>query len=265
MMKIINMEIMKQHSRHFSAAKKLIATLLLAFFGAAVYAQSPAVINYQGIARDAEGVPYTNQEIALEFKFYQGSAASRTLVLSEVQNDVLTNKLGLFSTQIGKTKTGGLSTIDWDAGDLFLEVLIDVDNGTPTTSMGLQQLVNSPFAFHASSVPTTFTNNILTVGKKTYTLSYTPPTAITSTGGIANISSSGTNSFNIDVPAPIYNPANGNLTTGTVVTNISPSLGISGNTLSVGGNTLTLPTTSITGTGIATATNSGHNFTVDVP
>src|SRR6187402_936289 len=100
--------------------KKVLLTLVLQIFTLAFFAQSPQLINYQGVARDANGAAIKNKNIAIKFDFRQGSASSPS-VFSEVQT-VATGNLGVFSTQIGKVNTTGLNNINWEAGTMFLEI-----------------------------------------------------------------------------------------------------------------------------------------------
>src|SRR5690606_29781367 len=96
-----------------------------------------------------------------------------------------------------------------------------------------------------------------------------PATGLTSTAGVAQVVPVGTNSFNINVPGPVYNPSTGALSTGSVSTNITQTLALTGNMLTVGqpGNAIMLPPSNVTvqGTGIANVNPlSGDNFTIDV-
>ena len=54
---------------------------------------------------------------------------------------------------------------------MFLTVGVDTTGGTSYVSLGSQQLVSVPYAMHAESVPATYSNSILTVGKQSFTLS----------------------------------------------------------------------------------------------
>jgi hypothetical protein len=116
-----------------------------------VKAQSPNVLNYQGVARDAAGVVLPNQPIGLEFTIHQGSA-SGTIVYQETQMDT-TNQFGLFAVSIGSGTVvkGNFSTIDWGANSEYLDVAMDPNGGTSYTDMGTQQLLSVPYALYAAS------------------------------------------------------------------------------------------------------------------
>ena len=94
-----------------------------------------------------------------------------------------------------------------------------------------------------------------------------PPSNVTSTSGIASVSSIGQNSFNVNVPAPSYNAASGVLSFGSNTTNVVPNLGLTSGILYVGptSNSISLPAAvSVLGTGIATVTG-GPAYMVNVP
>ena len=152
-------------------AKKMFMRKLLPFvfvlLSTLSFSQAPSLINYQGAARDASGAPVVNTSISVRFEFLQG--AGLNTVFTETQT-IVTNSLGLFSTQIGKNTANGISSVNFDAGALQLRVAVDMSGGSTFVTVGTQSLVSVPFAFYSSDVPTTYTNNVLTIGKTSYTL-----------------------------------------------------------------------------------------------
>jgi hypothetical protein len=224
--------------------KKLLF-IALQLLSVVLIAQSPQVINYQGIARDAAGQPIKNTVIGLKFDLRQGSATSPT-VFAETQTRT-TNEFGLFSTQIGNATTNGLAQINWTGGSVYLQIGIDVAGGTNYVSLGIpQQLVSVPYAMHAESVPATYTNNILTVGKQSFTLG----------GGSATTDIQAGTNVNVTGVYPNY----------TVSSTPSLSL-VSPNTLSIsGGNSVPLPSTTFTGSGaISIVSVTPNSYSVNVP
>lgn len=230
--------------------KSLLSTLSV-FFGTLLFAQSPNVINYQGVARASDGTVISSQSIGLKFDLRQGSATA-AVVFSE-QQVLTTNTLGLFSTQIGKVNAAGMSGINWELGSYFLEVSIDVNGANSYVSLGTQELASVPYALYAQSVPVTFTNNTLTVGNKsvviTQTIASTPNTTIT-VSGLGTVTSVGTNTFDINIPSPNFTGQGS-----TTVSGVYPNYTI---------NTQSSGAPNIAGAGISTVTSSGNNFTVDV-
>lgn len=247
---------------------KKLYFLLFSIIAFTAFAQSPKLINYQGVARKPSGVPMTSA-VKIKFEIFDALIGG-TSVFSEIQT-TSTNSLGLFSTQIGKTSVLSLS---WDSGPWFLEVSIDTTNTSSSfIIVGRQQLVSVPYALYAENAGSapdpaiTFSNNILNVGSNSVTIPSGPTyvagsdIAITS-GSIINTAPDKTVTL---APAgnAIINGSYPNFTVGA----IPQTLGITSNviTLSNGGGSIVLPSTSntpntlITGTGAATVTTSGTN------
>lgn len=225
---------------------RYIFTLLLITFSSFVFAQSPAKVNYQGIARNSAGIPIANQNISVKFEVLQGSSAG-PVIYSDSQAEILTtNEFGLFSTQIGNN--GNLAAVNWQGGPYYLRVLMDVTGGTNLVAVGSpQQIVSVPFSWHSETVPSTYTNNVLTIGTRTHFINNTPVTISQGTG--TNVTVTGGPNYTINSVAP------------TLTLNGS-SLGI------VGSNAITLPaaaTPTLVSAGIATVSNGASIYTVGVP
>ena len=218
-----------------------LVVLSLSFLGKV---QAQALINYQGVARDNKGIAIANQAIALRFEILQGSASGPVVYTDNQLSGVLTNSLGLFSTQIGKS--GNLAQVDWsNNGPYFLQVSIDPTGGTNLTVLGTQQIVFVPMALH---VPSSYTNNVLTIGAKSYTVG----SGVTITQGTGtNVTVSGGPNYTISSTPPVL-----------ALTPNNASLSI------VGSNTIALPaavTPTLVQSGIATVTNGPFSYTVSVP
>lgn len=251
---------------------KILFTLQMLVFG--LFSQSPKQINYQGVARTSDGIAIAGQTISLKFELHQGSITG-TVSFTE-QQSVLTNSLGLFSTQIGKVNTTDFNLIDWEAGPFFLEVSIDPAGASSFTSLGTQQLSSVPYALHALSVPASFTNNILSIGSHTFALlTGSAGTTYSAGAGIAINSGSIINTAP-DVSVTLTPSTNigitGTYPNFTVAS--TPSLSLAGNTLSIsGGNSVVIsttitatPLTNITSSGVGTITSSGTNtFDINIP
>lgn len=225
---------------------RYIFTLLSITFSYLTFAQSPAKVNYQGIARNSAGIPLANQNISIKFEILQGSA-SGSVIYSDSQSELLTtDEFGLFSTQIGNN--GSLAAVNWQGGPYYLRVLMDITGGSNLVAVGSpQQIVSVPFSWHSETVPSTYTNNVLTIGTKTHFINNTPVTVTQGTG--TNVTVSGGPNYTINSVAP------------TLTLNGS-SLGI------VGSNAITLPaaaTPTLVSAGIATVNNGSSIYTVGVP
>lgn len=125
--------------------KQLLTLLLLSAAGMA-FAQAPAQIKYQGVARDASGSVISNGTLTVKFDIHDLSP-SGTIIYTETHSGVTTNQFGLFSVNIGSvTPIGGNIFV---GGNEFLEV--SVDFGAGLTSMGTSQLLSVPYALYADS------------------------------------------------------------------------------------------------------------------
>jgi hypothetical protein len=131
----------------------LLSTVLL-FCAAFSFAQSPQLINYQGVARDVSGGVLASTSISVKFIITDGSS---TEVYNEYQDNLTTNQFGLFNTQIGggtpNSGSGLFENITWaNGGNHNLEVLLDDDGGNNSyNSMGTSQLVSVPYALYAET------------------------------------------------------------------------------------------------------------------
>ena len=109
----------------------------------------PNLINYQAIAHGNSGAPLANQQVDLLVKILDGT---NSVVWSEEHNGITTNDYGLISLMIGNgtNQSDPFSTINWSAGVHQLE--IEINEGFGFNSMGINQLVSVPYAFHAITV-----------------------------------------------------------------------------------------------------------------
>ncbi|MFZ5972087.1 MAG: hypothetical protein ACOYXA_10890 [Bacteroidota bacterium] len=126
---------------------KLLSVALLISLN--VLAQAPPGINYQGVARDAEGKPLSNASIAVRISILQGSETGTT-EYSEV-HQVTTNPFGLFMLVIGQgnVQNGNFQFISWAVGNKWLRIELDPNGGNSFQLMGAQQLMSVPYAFYA--------------------------------------------------------------------------------------------------------------------
>ena len=127
-----------------------ISTAFLMQTSVCVFSQAPVGMNYQAIARDAEGDILANRNIALRFSITDGQAGT---VLYQERHEVMTNQFGLVSLTIGTgTQTSGdLSEILWASVIPWLRVELDPQGGTAYINMGSSQLMSVPYALYAES------------------------------------------------------------------------------------------------------------------
>ncbi len=139
---------------------------------------------------------------------------------------LVTSPLGLFNTQIGSVNNN-LGSVDWANGPYFLEVSIDTNSVSGYILLGTQQLVTVPYAMYAQSAAS----------------APAPTVGISS----SNVLSVGGNTVNLPAAS-------------------AQSLSLSGNTLSItGGTPVTLPTTTVTGTGAISVNTITGGFNVNTP
>ncbi len=226
-------------------------TFLLLTLSLSIYSQSPApkLINYQGVARDPAGAPITT---AIDIRFVIKDLSNT--VHDETQTNIQPNQHGIFSTQIGLAPT--LTVTNWTNGPYMLD--IHIKTGSAFVFVGTQQLVSVPFSLFANNVPTSYTNNILTIGNNSYSISSSTAVTPTINGtGLVTVTPNTGPVYTIDVPPPSLSYASaGNiltLTQGTVVSAV-PLTGTGSSTVAM------------TGAGVASVNPTGGSaFTVTVP
>ncbi len=153
----------------------------LCCFSAISYAQAPQLINYQAVARNAAGQPFTNQAVSVRLTVRQ-STAGGTVQYQETHN-VTTSAQGLLNVQIGggTPNTGTFAAITWTDGQpKFLQTELDPDGAAaqPFVNMGTQQLVSVPYALYGEETKWVKVSGENTrVGNSGYSLSGTSNTA----------------------------------------------------------------------------------------
>lgn len=131
-------------SERFIMRKLFILFCLIS--SVATFAQAPQQIKYQGIARDAAGVPIANGTITVQFDIHSPTVAG-PIIYTETHSGVTTNAFGLFFINMGSVTPFPPNL--FGAGTEFLEV--SVDFGFGLTSMGTSQFLSVPYALYADS------------------------------------------------------------------------------------------------------------------
>lgn len=124
----------------------LMFTIILASI--IVFGQNPPVLNYQGIARNEKGQPYSNTEIRIKIQIRQGTQTG--LIAYSETRTVTTNAQGLFSILINgegaETVDGTFDDIIWWQYAYYLETLIDIAKNNTYVSIGTTRLVSVPYS-----------------------------------------------------------------------------------------------------------------------
>src|SRR6056297_2259809 len=116
-------------------------------------AQAPAMVNYQAVARDAEGNLLSGASLTVRI----GILKDQQVVWQE-DHDVMTSSTGHFDLMIGDpsaTPSGGslnsFAEVGWGSSTYYLKVQVDAGNGY--VDMGAMQFVSVPYALHAANGP----------------------------------------------------------------------------------------------------------------
>ena len=127
------------------------------------FAQSvPQGINYQAVARDANGDVLMNQNLTIQFSVISDIATS-AVSWQETHQDT-TNAYGLFTAIIGQgaATSGGSSAtfdvIDWGASNHLLKVEVDYGNGY--LDMGTTAFMSVPYALFGNDEDADSTNEL---------------------------------------------------------------------------------------------------------
>ena len=128
--------------------KRIFTLLALTALTLSILAQSPDLMSYQAVLRDAEDHLLINQAVAVQISILQG-APNGTAVYTEVHS-LSTNDNGLISLMIGDGVTSDdFSTIDWGAGPYYIKTETDPAGGSNYTITSTTQLVSVPYALHS--------------------------------------------------------------------------------------------------------------------
>jgi hypothetical protein len=114
------------------------------------WSQVPLQFNYQGIARNADGLPLVEQKLRIRISLAEESLVQHPRFVED--HEVRTNSFGLYTLKIGAGKgiQGSMQDIAWSNGEVYMDVQIDPDGGTKFVSAGTSQLLSVPFALYAA-------------------------------------------------------------------------------------------------------------------
>lgn len=115
------------------------------------FGQSPYMINYQAVIRNAENVLVNDRLVSIKLSIIRETDTGN-IVFSEI-HQTKTNKNGLISIQlgIGNQQTGSLAQIDWSEGPYFLKTETDPEGNDNYTISGISQIVSVPYALYAKT------------------------------------------------------------------------------------------------------------------
>lgn len=132
--------------------KRLLVLLIFVFVSAMMRIEAQQ-LNYQAIARNANGVALTFRDVGIRLSIRDGSQTG-SIVYSETRN-VRTNQFGLFTVVIGSPGAsnvlGSMASINWISGNKYLQVEIDPEGGNNYFQAGTSQLQAVPYALFANA------------------------------------------------------------------------------------------------------------------
>ena len=131
---------------------KLYLFIYYILFTGYCFAQAPQAFQYQAVARDNQGIPITNQSVALRISIISGSTTGAILYVET--HGLTTNQFGLFTLQIGQgtVANGSFGSINWASNSHFMKIEMDETGGFAYQNMGTTQLISVPYALHANTV-----------------------------------------------------------------------------------------------------------------
>jgi hypothetical protein len=114
-----------------------------------VYGQVPKGINFQAMARQADGRPVANKQVSVRISIANGSATGNKEYVE--QHFPTTNALGLFDLVIGKGNlvSGSFTAINWAASNKWIQVELDPNGANNFILMGSQQMMSVPYSIYA--------------------------------------------------------------------------------------------------------------------
>jgi hypothetical protein len=112
-------------------------------------ANVPGAISYQAVARDTQGAPLADTNVQVQFTLIADSLSGAEEYVET--HTLTTNSLGLFTTAFGggTPVSNSFDSINWSAGNKFLNVQIDTGNGL--VDIGTQQLLSTPYSLHSAT------------------------------------------------------------------------------------------------------------------
>jgi len=146
---------------------KTISRILIAsLLAITCYVSNAQGINFQGVARSANGTILASSNISLRLSILSKSVDA-TAEYVETKK-VVTNAQGIFSIVIGDGVTatvGTFTSINWANAPKFLKVEMDPSGGTSYISMGITQLQYVPYSFYSLGVAADNVTGVLSVAK----------------------------------------------------------------------------------------------------
>ena len=141
--------------------------LFIAFFSFLIVGVNAQGINFQGVARGANGTIIAGGRVTLKLSILAKSSDGNVEYVET--RTVITNPQGVFSVVLGDSalfaSVGNFNNITWKEGRKYLKVEMDPAGGTNFLLMGTTALQNVPYAYYSLGVDAVNVNGILPVSK----------------------------------------------------------------------------------------------------
>ena len=149
--------------------KTILSLFLLSLYFTNLNAQINKGINFQGVARNSNGIILANKIIGLRLSI-KNDSLNGVIEYQEIKS-ITTNAIGLFSVVVGSKQDrniisiGNFENINWSNTEKYLQVEVDVTGELYFSSIGIQKINYVPYAFYADKVDAVNINGIVGVKK----------------------------------------------------------------------------------------------------
>ena len=149
--------------------KTILSLFLLSLYFTNLNAQINKGINFQGVARNSNGVILANKIIGLRLSI-KNDSINGVIEYQEIKS-ITTNAIGLFSVVVGSKQDrniisiGNFENINWSNTEKYLQVEVDITGELYFSSIGIQKINYVPYAFYADKVDAVNINGIIGVKK----------------------------------------------------------------------------------------------------
>ena len=133
--------------------KSILLILTLLCFGLSPKAQSIAEgIPYQGVVRDASGLPLVKAPVTLRVTLGSVEKSNSATFYSEI-HEAQTNEQGFFQLVIGEGKDakGALSEVPWSTSQIWAEVALQTSALPSYRVLSHSRLLSVPYAMHSGT------------------------------------------------------------------------------------------------------------------
>lgn len=132
---------------------KNIVLAIFAFIGfvGTTFGQVPQGFNYQAVVRDNSGNPVANRNVLFRVSILD-SNPNGIIQFSEIHN-IITNQSGLATLTIGlgTVVQGSFLNVNWQTGNKFLRIELDLNRTGIYSLLGTQQLFSVPYALFSGT------------------------------------------------------------------------------------------------------------------